>query len=168
MSSNGKEQVRRLNCLTNDMDMLYHQAARKLGVSDSVLCVLYVLYEKGSGCLLADICQESGLHKQTINSALRQLEKEAVLYLAQDKGNAKRVFLTEKGQARISQTAARLYEAECRVFAQWTEEEADTYVRLMKKYICSLEAQITGMECASPSAEENPAVPSGGPIQEEL
>lgn len=168
MSNSGKEQVRRMNCLTNDTEMLYHRAARKLGVSDSVLCVLYVLYEKGSGCLLADICRESGLHKQTINSALRQLEKEAVLYLTPDKGNAKRVFLTEKGQTHVSRTAGRLYEAECRAFADWTEGETAAYMRLAKKYLCALEKQIAAMEPLAPSEEKKTTAPYGRQTQEEL
>lgn len=136
--------------MTNDMDMLYHQVARKLCVSDSVLCVLYMIYDKGDGCLLYDICNESGISKQTINSALRKLENEEILYLEQDTGKRKRVHLTQKGKQYMEQTAGRLYEAECTVLSDWTEEELETYLRLTKKYIDSFRMQVEKMESRIP------------------
>lgn len=126
--------LKRINCLANELDLLYHQAARKLGVSDSVLCILYMIHEKGDGCLLCDICNESGISKQTINSALRKLEKEDILYLEQDKGKNKRIRLTEKGSQYTAHTAARLYEAESSALSGWSEEDLSAYLRLMKKY----------------------------------
>lgn len=145
MTTNYKDKVYRLNCLAHDLDAVYHQAALKLGISDSVLCILYVIYEKGDSCLLQDICNESSISKQTINSALRKLEKDEILYLEQDKGRAKRVCLTDKGKVYLDQTAAKLYEAENNVFEDWTEDEYDSYVRLMRKYIDSLRVQIDKM-----------------------
>lgn len=146
MKNEQYEKVHRVNCLVNDLDMIYHQAARKLGVSDSVLCILYVIYEKGDRCLLHDICSASGISKQTINSAIRKLETEEILYLEQDKGKNKRICLTEKGKAYVDKTAACLYEAECSVFSEWPEEEFELYLTLMKKYSDSLRVQVEKME----------------------
>lgn len=126
--------LKRINCLANELELLYHHVALKLGISDSVMCILYMIHEKGDGCLLCDICNESGISKQTINSALRKLEKEDILYLVQDKGKNKRIFLTENGKAYTSHTAGRLLEAESSAYAQWSAEELETYLRLMKKY----------------------------------
>lgn len=140
------EKVHRVNCLTNDIDALYHQAARKLGVSDSVLCVLYMIYEKGDGCLLYDICNESGITKQTINSAIRKLEKEEILYLEPFKGKTKQICLTEKGKDYVARTAACLYKAECDAFKQWTDEEFEMYLKLMEKYNQSLRKEIDKMQ----------------------
>lgn len=146
MEKRKKENVQRVNCLSNDLNMLYHQAARKLGVPDSILCVLYMIYEKGDQCLLHEICTESGISKQTINSALRKLESGEILYLKQEKGKNKRVCLTEKGKLYVQQTAARLYEAEGNAFGEWTTEEMETYLRLMQKYIDSLQVQLEKMK----------------------
>ena len=62
--------ISEINCLTEDVDSLYHQAAVRLGVSDSVLFVLYMLHTHGGECLLYDIYKISGISKQTINSAI--------------------------------------------------------------------------------------------------
>lgn len=140
------DKVQRVNCLTNDLDAIYHQAARKLGVSDSVLLVLYMIHEKGDGCLLYEIWKESGISKQTINSALRKLETDQILYLKQDKGKTKRVYLTDKGKEYMMQTAGRLLEAESDAFHDWINEELELYLKLLEKYNCSFREQIEKME----------------------
>lgn len=134
MESAYLDKVHRVNCMTNEMDALYHRAARRLGVPDSVLIVLYMLYEKGDGCRLYDVVNESGLSKQTVNSAVRMLEHEGSVYLEPDAGKTKRIRLTQTGRVRMAQTAQCLFEAERRVFGAWSEEEFETYLRLMKKY----------------------------------
>lgn len=137
-----QDKIQRVNCLTNDLNALYHQAALKFGVSDSVLFVLYMIYCKGDNCLLYDICKEGGISKQTINSAIRNLETEGILYLEQDKGRTKRICLTDKGKAYVQETGARLFETECNTFSDWTDEEIDMYLKLMEKYNTSFGTQI--------------------------
>ena len=86
MKINYKEMMYRINCLASDLDSLYHQAAQKLGVSDSVMFVLYLVYEKEGRCPLKDICKETSISKQTLNSAIRKLEGEDIIYLEQTGG----------------------------------------------------------------------------------
>lgn len=80
------DKVRRINSLTSDMDALYHQAALRLGISDSVLSIMYILHDRGDGCPIYDICSASRLSKQTINSALRKLEGDGMIYLEPQEG----------------------------------------------------------------------------------
>lgn len=141
-----RQAVQALNGLSYDMDVIYHQAARKLGLTDSAMYVLYRLYELGDGCLLRDICRGSGVSKQTVNSALRKLEEEEALYLTRDGGRSKRVWLTEKGNACLTQTVARLYRAECAALEGWTREEIETHLQLMEKYARALGAEVEKME----------------------
>lgn len=140
------DKMHRANYLFNDLEMLYHQAARKLGVTDSVLCVLYVIHEKGEPCLLHDVCMESGISKQTINSAIRKMEKEGILYLESCKGKAKQICLTDKGRIYVKETAARVFGAECDAFADWSEEEIEQYLYLIEKYNASFRKQIEMMK----------------------
>lgn len=142
MKNSYQDKIHRVNCLTNDLNALYHQAALKFGISDSALFVLYMIHDKGDNCLLYDICNESGMSKQTINSALRKLESDGILYLEQDKGRAKRVCLTEKGKTYVLQTGARLFDAECYAFDNWTDAEINMYLHLMEKYNTSFSVQI--------------------------
>lgn len=141
-----RDRVHRVNCLANDLEALYHQAALKLGLSDSVMFVLYMIHDMGDGCRLQDICTQSGISKQTINSALRKLEKEEILYLTPDGGKAKRVHLTEKGRMLMEKTVARLYRAECAAFGEWSEAEISQYLALMEKYNNAIRREIEKME----------------------
>lgn len=145
MSNDHQQVIHKLNCLAQDLDALYHQAARQLGVADSVLIVAYTLHEKGDGCLLYDIYNESGASKQTINSAMRKLEADGLLYLAQDKGKLKRVWLTDSGKDFIRQTGSRLHETEYRALAGWTAEELAQYMALMEKYNRSFRRELDQM-----------------------
>lgn len=103
---------------------------------------MYALHEAGNECLLSDIYKESGISKQTVNSAIRSLEADGILYLEQHIGRAKKVVLTEKGKEYAMQTAARLYQAEMNAFEGWTDDEVNTYIRLIEKYNESFRRQI--------------------------
>ena len=84
--------------------------------------------------MLSDIYKKSGISKQTVNSAIRRLEDEGILYLEQHTGRSKKIILTEMGNEYINKTVAKLYEAEVQAFESWTKEEINTYVNLMEKY----------------------------------
>lgn len=135
------DKIHRINCLATELDALYHQAAVKLGMSDSVMCILYTIYDNGESCLLSEIYKQSGISKQTINSAIRKLEEEEIVYLKQYKGKSKMVMFTEKGKRYADDTVARLFEAEINVLKTWTIEEINTHIFLMKKFISSFKEQ---------------------------
>ena len=134
--------IHRINCLFSETDAIYHEAALKLHISDSVMYVLYMIHEKGEDCLLSDIYKNTGICKQTINSAIRKLENEAILYLKPYSGRAKKVCLTDKGKQYMEQTAVRVFHAECKAYESWSEEEIHLYLQLMEKYNRSLREQI--------------------------
>ena len=127
-------EIRRINYLTSESKAIYHLSSLKLGISDSVSMVLYAIYVNGEACLLSDIYKSFGISKQTINSAIRSLEADGVLYLEQHTGRSKMVVLTDKGKAFVQTTVARLYQAELGALDSWTEDEISTYLRLMEKY----------------------------------
>ena len=65
------KEMRRFNYLLSETDAAYHEAALRLGMSDSTMQVLYAICNNGDSCPLSEICSQSGISKQTINSALR-------------------------------------------------------------------------------------------------
>ena len=133
-----------INRIANELDNLYHHAALKLNLSDSAMFVLYTIYENGGKCPLNKICS-SGICKQTINSALRKLEDEEILYLEQYNGKSKLVLFTEKGIQCARQTIARLFDAEENVYCDWEQEEIDMYIKLNRKYLEKFKEQIEKM-----------------------
>lgn len=142
MDRNHRKELHQINYLTTKMESLYHLSSLKLGITDSVSIVLYSIYDAGGECLLSDIYKGSGISKQTVNSAVRGLEADGVLYLEQHNGRAKKVILTDKGRDYVQRTVARLYQAEINVFDSWTQEEISTYIQLMEKYADCFRQQI--------------------------
>ena len=145
MKRNDADMMYRVNCLASDLDALYHQAALKLGLSDSVMFVLYLVYERDGKCPLNAICRETGISKQTINSAIRRLEKDEIIYLEQSGGRAKTVCLTDEGREYADRTVARLFRAERGAVDGWAEDEIERYLRLMEKYNEHVRGQIEKM-----------------------
>lgn len=136
------DKIHRINYLVSEIDALYHQASLKIGLSDSESIVLYTIYDNGESCLLSDIYKQSGISKQTVNSALRKLEEESILYLEQHCGRSKKVTLTDEGKVYVGETIAKIFEAENAAFASWTEKEVDTHIRLTEKYVESFREQV--------------------------
>ena len=139
------DKIYQINCLTEELDSLYHQAAVKLGVSDSILFILYMLYVNKEKCLLYDIYKLSGISKQTINSAVRKLEREDIVYLEKHDGKSKLVCLTKTGRDYAKRTAKRLLDAEYKAFENWSKEELDLYFQLIKKHNAELQKQIENL-----------------------
>lgn len=145
MKQSYRNNMQSINRLANELDAIYHRAALKFGMADSTLFVLYQICDKGEKCLLGDIYGENAISKQTVNSALRKMESEGILYLEAYKGKSKLVCLTEKGREYAAETALKLLEAEEKAFGDWSEEEVKLYISLMEKYNESLNKQIDAL-----------------------
>ena len=135
-------ELRRLNQLYSEIDAAYHEAAFRLGVSDSELRILYALCNDESSRLLSEVIHESGLSKQTVNSALRKLEKDGLLYLQPEGSRSKRVCLTESGRCLCQDSAGRLMSLEDAVYAEWSSDELRLYLALTERYINSFRERI--------------------------
>lgn len=75
------KEMKRYNYLFSEIDSAYHEISLKLGLSDSTMQILYTICNNGDNCPLQDICSLSSISKQTVNSAIRKLEAEDIVYL---------------------------------------------------------------------------------------
>lgn len=138
--------LRRYNYLFGETGLVYHEMYLKLGLSDSAATILYALLENGDCCLLRDVCLFTGLNKQTINSALRKLEAEDILYLEMADGKKKLVRLTEQGKILAERTAGRILAAEDEIFASWPQEDVQKYLELTEAFMLALKEKAEGMD----------------------
>lgn len=142
MKNEIKIQMERLNLLVSEIDAVYHEAALKLGLTDSAMLILYTVCSQDGVCLLNDITHTSGVSKQTINSALRKLEAEGIVYLETLGARRKRVCLTEHGKRLAERTVFRLIEVENEIIGSWSEEERKIYMELTQRYLSSFREKI--------------------------
>ena len=140
-----KTQMKRLNLLFSETDAAYHEAALKLGLSDSAMLILYTVCSQGGACPLNDITHTSGVSKQTINSALRKLETEGMVRLETIGARRKRVCLTESGKELAERTVFRLIKAENEILGSWSEEEQTLYMELTHRYLISFKEKLEEM-----------------------
>ena len=126
--------TRQYTYLAGEINALYHEAAVKMDISDSVQNILYVICERGNSCLQSEISKLTGISRQTINSAIRKLEQEGVLTLKPGKGRNTVVCLTKKGKEFASEKIYPLFEIENKIWDEWTADEQQTYLMLTQKY----------------------------------
>lgn len=136
------EQLRAYNYLTSEIGMLFHEAGLHYGISDSVQNILYTLLTMGPDCTQSDISRLSGVPKQTINSAIRKLERDGMLYLEGQSAKSKLVRLTEAGQALAEQAVMPLIRAECDIFKTWSDSDRAALFQLTTRYRNDLKANL--------------------------
>lgn len=129
----------------SETDAAYHEAALRMGMSDSTMQIMYILCDKGGDCPLGEICRLSGISKQTINSALRKMEEEKLLYLEEMDGKKKRVCLTGEGKELAERTVVKLIEIENSILASWPKEELERYLESTERYLVELREKIRGI-----------------------
>ncbi len=131
--------------LSGEINSLYHEAAVKMGVSDSVMNIMYVISERDGRCMQSEVSRLTGISRQTINSAIRKLEKDGMVYLEQGQGRNTIVCLTEKGREFTAEKIEPLFEIENRIWNEWTPEEQRQYLELTRKYRDSLKKYMAGV-----------------------
>lgn len=142
MSMHVASELKRFNYLLGELQAAYHDASVKLGVSDSVSNILYTICDAGGKCPIHAICSQTGLSKQTVNSALRNLENDGVVYLEAADKKTKNVCLTDAGKQFADRTAMRIIEMENEILQSWDRQDVKNYLSLTEKYLRDLQEKV--------------------------
>ena len=107
------EIVRQLELLNqNDkiLDELYHSYAASVHLSETAFWILYIAWTQGDGCTQKEICDSWSYSRQTINTALKNLERQGILCLKTAEGNRKnkRIYFSREGKAFADRVVAPL------------------------------------------------------------
>ncbi len=138
--------MKRYNYLLGEMEAVYHGMSLKLGLSDSASMILYAICEEGDSRLLSEICRLSGLSKQTVNSSIRKLEAEGILYLEKAGSKSKKVCLTEAGKDLAGRTVLRIQQAENAILTSWPRQDVEKYLELTEKFLTALREESAQMQ----------------------
>lgn len=132
----------RLNKTNHELEGLYHDISVKLGLSDSESMVMYMLYDAQEPLTQSDIVKATGLSKQTLNSAIRKLEKDGIIVLEKLNEKSKIIVTTNKGNVTIAQKMQPLVDMEERVLASWTEADRLKYLELIEAFKEKFEKEV--------------------------
>jgi DNA-binding transcriptional ArsR family regulator len=86
MSNNTRNYILTYNQLLKECDTIYHTAAVNSGLSDCAFWILYTVQDTEHIYTQSEICDNSSLPRQTVNSALKKLEKDGYLTLQRIEG----------------------------------------------------------------------------------
>ncbi len=135
------------NDIIKKSDELYRNAAKAVGLSDCAFWILYFLRESGRDLTQSEICAAIYVPKQTINSALKIMEKDGYIRLLTGKDRrSKLIHLTEKGITRAAETVDRVISIECEALNGLTEEEQTVFIGLFRKYTELLKERMTRLK----------------------
>ena len=130
--------LKEYNQTYTELNAIYHEAARKMHLSDSAFDILYGLYDMGDSCQQRDICNASCMPKQTVHSSISKLEKEGYLTLVSGTGRNKYIRLTDSGKELIEKKLLPLIYIENDAFNCMSTEECVQMLTLNKKYAQAL------------------------------
>lgn len=136
--------IDKIEQVQKEQDAIYHNAAVRFGISDTVMWILYMLYEAEGAYTQQELCKKCFFPKQTVNTAVSNLMKKGDIVLESIPGtrNQKRILLTEKGRAFAKKTAWYVRRAELRAYGKMTEEELMTFLRINQKLTSCLKEEM--------------------------
>ena len=111
------------NTIFKENDVIYRRMAAQFGLSDSAFWILYCLRESATPLTQKQLCESIYMSKQTINSALKSLERNGFITLATGKDRrSKFLVLTEAGQELAARTVDLVIEQEQLAIASMGQE----------------------------------------------
>ena len=139
------QEMKRCNHLMGEITSVYHDAALRFALADSTQAILYTICYLGENCPLSEVVRITGLSKQTVNSAIRNMEKQGLIRLVSASPKTKNILLTEDGEALAEKTVLRLMAAEDAVFSAWSAEDVQKYLELNERFLNDLKKQIANL-----------------------
>ena len=146
MIKTNREYIAEYNQLLKECDMVYHLAAAKLDMSDCAFWILYTLHDSGQPIKQSDICDSASMPRQTVNSALKKLEKDGYLTLSRIDGKmGKSIHLTDKGEQLVHKHIVPVMRAEEKACALFTDEEKTTFLSAFHTLVERLNHEISAL-----------------------
>ncbi len=125
------------------VDWVYGVYAKSIGLNDTGLSLLYLLYYNPT-CTQTFLAEQMMLPKQTVHSIVKLYEKQGFLELVdlpEDK-RQRGLQLTPEGREFASTHIPRLDQAERNSMAQFTPEERELLTSLMERYVKALTEEL--------------------------
>ncbi len=93
-------QLTAFNKIHKEMDIVYHNYAKDFGLSDTAFWILYSVSEQNGSFTQRELCNDWSFTPQTVNSALKELEKRNIITLESVPGNRKTSGLNSPSKAK--------------------------------------------------------------------
>lgn len=117
--------IEQIEKIQKEQESIYHHAAVRFGISDTVMWILYNIYESKEIYTQQELCKKCFCPKQTVNTAVTNLVKNGYVRLEMIPGtrNQKKILLTQKGIELAQNTTEYVKAAELRAYGMLSKEE---------------------------------------------
>lgn len=123
-----REDIRRLMVASHMLDGVYARMAKKLGIKETTLTLLYAL-DDGQPHTQIEICREWMIPKTTLNTIVMEcVQKGTVELVPGGHGKEKQILLTPTGQV-AAESLKTLYEMEERAYQRTLEAHRANFSR---------------------------------------
>lgn len=133
------------NSIIKENDEIYHKDARKIGISDCAFLIFYIMREENGIVTQSTVCDAFYQPKQTVNSALKKLEREGYIELGTIAGGrSKQINFTKKGKKFAEETIDKVIASEQKALSGLTLKEQETFLSLFRKFTKLLKENVEG------------------------
>ena len=128
------EELKENNRIYREVDGMYHELCVKMGLSDSAFLILYSIVEMEGNCSQREIADRCCISRKTINSSVKNREKEGFVTLESGAGRDKQIVLTKRGEQFVQEKIFPIMEVEDNAFLEMEPDERRELLRLNAKY----------------------------------
>lgn len=158
-------QLNEVNQAYKEMDEIYHNYAKIHDLSNTAFLVLYALWERGAPYPQHELCEDWSYPVQTINSAIKVLERQGLVGLVFVEGSRKNkaVQFTPVGYELARDIIEPFIQAEQNSFLGLSEQEREMLLSTIKKHISIFRNEVNLL-----LSREQKESPTGGTAGEKM
>lgn len=139
--NNYRNEIRRLMIAVNHVEGLYYLAAKKIGVKENTLILLYAL-DNGKSHSQKQICDEWLIPRTTINTVVRECVDAGYITLVNEEHSKEKwVVITDKGKIYVQTVLQTVYRAEQNAMTETLKKFSPDFVAGMEQFVEQLQKE---------------------------
>ena len=136
-----REEIRRIMVSVNVIDGIYAMGAKKIGIKDNSLSLLYAL-DDGKPHSQKEICEHWLIPKTTLNTIVKECVNAGYIVLDGIKHTKeKEIRLTDKGQEYAKTILNQVYELERRAMEKTLSSYSPDFVQALEQFTAYLKEE---------------------------
>ncbi len=134
-----QQEIRKIMVSINRIDGIYYQWAKRIGLKDNMLALLYALSD-GNLHSQKQISEEWLIPKTTINTVIQEcIQKDYVVLQQEPHSKEKRICLTEAGKQYAEVVLKDLRQAELQAYMQTRKAHSEAFAAVFEEFAFQLQ-----------------------------
>lgn len=136
-----REEIRRIMIAVSVMDGIYDIIAKKIGITENKLVLLYAL-DDGELHSQKEISEQWLIPKTTLNTIIKECVEEGYVFLNASSGKKeKEICLTKKGKEYEKNILYKVYEIEGQAMVDTLEKFSPEFIDVLEEFVANLKKE---------------------------